>query len=79
MNFKLLLKKERAATLIEYAILLTVFLGIFIFFGNKLLENSVKRANETQDTIAKIVPCSKMNSSEYLLGSRQSDRDVCID
>lgn len=70
---------ERAATLVEYAIVVAIFLSIFMFFGKLLSENANKVAGESHSIIADVVPCADVGDSEFLLGSKAEDREVCID
>lgn len=70
---------EIGATFIEYAAIVAVFLSIFLFFGKLLSENSKKVASESHTLMADVVPCANLGDSEYLIGSKAADREVCID
>lgn len=67
--------KDFGATFVEYLLILVVFLAIFVAFGNVLKERIDARAEFSQQ--GALVPCVALNESEYLLGSKSGDRDLC--
>jgi hypothetical protein len=73
------IKQIRAAVTVEYALLLAVFMGTFIYFGKTMYDLAKLRAESAQSQAVLNIPCVEIGSSEYLLGSKAEDRAVCTD
>ncbi len=71
--------KIRAAVTVEYALLLAVFMGTFIYFGKTMYDLAKLRAESAQSQAVLNIPCVELGSSEYLLGSKAEDRAICTD